>query len=87
MPSTLITAKGDFPDVCVLQMFRSVSSGWGYELKACFLLWLTADSMGLAGTAAPYTDCQEPNPWHSPVAAPAWASRAGKGSLGNTPLC
>lgn len=53
MPSTLITAKGDFPDVCVLQMFRSVSSGWGYELKACFLLWLTADGMGLAGTAAP----------------------------------
>lgn len=53
MPSTLTTAKGDFPDVCVLQMFRSISSGWGYELKSCFLLWLIADGMGLAGTAAP----------------------------------
>lgn len=34
----------------------------------------------------PYTDCQEPNPCHSPVAAPAWARRDRKGSLGNTPL-
>ena len=53
MPSTLIAAKGGFPDVQILQMFRSVSSGWGCELGARFLLSLTADGMGLADTAAP----------------------------------
>lgn len=67
----LIPAKGSFPDVWVLQMFRSVSCGWGCELRAHFLLWLTADGMGsaLLLPLLPYADCRGPGPHHSLVAS------------------
>lgn len=52
-------------------MLRSVSCRWGYELRAHFLLWFTADGMGLAVLLLllPYTDSQEPGPHHSLVAS------------------
>lgn len=95
MPSTLITAKGGFPDVQVLQMFRSISSRWGCELGACFLLWLIGDGMGLASAAAPlHPTARSPVPVTARWPALAWvvpskggARRGGKESLGKTPLC
>lgn len=67
-------------------MFRGVSSGWGCECGAHFLLWLTADSeWGHTGWAeSPCRDCQEPVPITTRVASTSilFTREAGHGKEG-----